>query len=1021
MPNQTAAQRLAAQLAEPMPAHRPIPFWSWNDKLDPDELRRQIRLMQQSGVGGYFMHARSGLQTEYLEQPWFDAIAAGVDEGRRTGLHAWVYDEEGWPSGFAGGKVTARGDWVYARGLRLRRLQDPAEAVQDSTLLGVFACTHKDARVVPLNERQEGERYVSYVEMTHSASPFYIDVMNEKVVRLFLEETHEQYAGRFPLGEHGLMGFFTDEPRLSEGPVPWSYLLPDTFRQRYGYDLMPHLPALYLPCEGYRKIRHDFWALVNERFVTAYMKQLGDWCEAHHCKLTGHMMMEESLYSQMTGTGGGMPFYEYMQQPGVDSLRRNVGDPRVPKQVGSVAEQLGKKTVLSESYAMSGWDLNFDEMRWIAGWQFVNGVNLICQHLQAYSLKGERKRDYPPSLFYQQTWYAEYHRYNDYLARLGQLLGEGRKYVDVLLLHPMHSGWVSYDGTNNAELQALDADFIHASELLSGAHIDYHLGDEVILRRHGRSLPDGRLQVGQYTYAAVAVPSCLTIDRTTLQLLQALADAGRPLIRLGRWPTLCEGEPSEAVRALEARSVPAASCDELHRLLDASLERPLRIRENGQECQPVHACQVAVSGGTALYLVNMDRTTPHEIEITLPGTVRASVLCLDTLTHRPLPGRASHGQSTFPLTLRAMETAVLVYEAGEPDSAAPAAPATLLPAPGAWKIAQMSDNTFTLDTCAYRIDGGAWQPPKAVIHLMQQLLDLRRPCQVQQRFTFTLRCPPEQLRRLALVMEQPHQFAVTVNGRPVTFAPEQPVFDPEHNFKDLSLYKTEILPFLRQGENVVELSTRFFQAQHVYDVLYGENVYETELNKLTYDMELESLYLLGDFGVYSLSRWEQGPHNSLTTAGPFVLDAAPHTLQPGDFTAQGLAFFAGQLQLEKELDVPAPAGNALLDLGEPRAALVRAEVNGQEAATFLWGPYRCDVSGLVHPGANTLRVTLYASNRNLFGPHHHTKKEPYSVGPLSFTGKFSWAERESEAVVITPEMRRQTFWSPDYSFVTFGL
>ena len=148
-------------------------------------------------------------------------------------------------------------------------------------------------------------------------------------------------------------------------------------------------------------MRHDFWALVNELFVHAYMEQIFHWCEAHHCRLTGHMMMEESLYSQMTGTGGVMPFYEYMHQPGVDSLRRAINDPRIPKQVGSAAEQLGKPHVLSESFAMSGWDMRFNEMQWIAGWQFVNGVNRICQHLQGYTLAGMRKRDYPPSLFYQ--------------------------------------------------------------------------------------------------------------------------------------------------------------------------------------------------------------------------------------------------------------------------------------------------------------------------------------------------------------------------------------------------------------------------------------------------------------------------------------------------------------------------------------------------------------------------------------------------------------------------------------------
>lgn len=84
---------------------RPVPFWSWNDKLEPDELRRQIGAMQDAGMGGFFMHARGGLETEYLSEEWFCAVEASVDEAKKRGMQAWCYDENGWPSGFVGGKL----------------------------------------------------------------------------------------------------------------------------------------------------------------------------------------------------------------------------------------------------------------------------------------------------------------------------------------------------------------------------------------------------------------------------------------------------------------------------------------------------------------------------------------------------------------------------------------------------------------------------------------------------------------------------------------------------------------------------------------------------------------------------------------------------------------------------------------------------------------------------------------------------------------------------------------------------
>ncbi|WP_162165072.1 hypothetical protein, partial [Paenibacillus graminis] len=84
----------------------------------------------------------------------------------------------------------------------------------------------------------------------------------------------------------------------------------------------------------------------------------------------------------------------------------------------------------------------------IGEWQFVHGINLMCQHLQGYSLRGLRKRDYPPSLFYQQPWWSDYKGFNDYFARLSLLLSEGTGQAEVLLLHPVRTAWTLQRGAD---------------------------------------------------------------------------------------------------------------------------------------------------------------------------------------------------------------------------------------------------------------------------------------------------------------------------------------------------------------------------------------------------------------------------------------------------------------------------------------------------------------------------------------------------------------------------------------------
>ena len=75
--------------------YQSIPFWSWNDKLEPEHLRKQIRDMKAAGIGGFFMHARGGLLTEYMGEDWMKAVEACIDEAKKQDMNAWWYDENG--------------------------------------------------------------------------------------------------------------------------------------------------------------------------------------------------------------------------------------------------------------------------------------------------------------------------------------------------------------------------------------------------------------------------------------------------------------------------------------------------------------------------------------------------------------------------------------------------------------------------------------------------------------------------------------------------------------------------------------------------------------------------------------------------------------------------------------------------------------------------------------------------------------------------------------------------------------
>ncbi len=1011
---------LMEMLQDPPQAYRGLPFWSWNDRLDPAMLRRQIQEMKKAGLGGFFMHARGGLQTEYLSDDWLDCIKAGIAAAGPEGMAAWCYDENGWPSGFAGGLVIGLGEAYHLRWLELEEKDSAGPLTPDCLANYHWNPASGAAALLQPGETPRpgpGERILTVRE---KRNPYYSDILNPEVVKAFLDCTHETYFRHFQ-NEFGrtMPGFFTDEPQFKQGGIPWSTVLETEFYQRYHYDVKQILPALFREVPDYARARHHFWSLISELYVTSFGKQIYEWCEQHHCRLTGHVMQEDSLLAQMEATAGSMPFYEYMHIPGIDWLGRRIGaDPVTPKQAGSAAAQLGKQFVISEMFALCGWNVSFGELKWIAEWQYVNGINLMCQHLEGYSLRGLRKRDYPPSLFIQQPWWNEYKAFNDYFARLGMLFAEGKSAVRVLLIHPMHSAWIAYDGTDNAALRKLDEDLAWASRTLAGLHVDYHYGDETLLARHGKISQSG-FTVGACVYRAVVLPSLLTLDEQTVNLLEEWLDRGGPVISLGDLPRRCGGRVDARLQRLGERVMHAGRDRErLHRFLTDQRLITISIADDQGEIDAISYRQTDLGAAQLFFLVNHDQNQTYEATVAIRGRGGLRRLALESGRPEAIAFQETAVGVTTQLRFLPMQSHLLILEEGTEADVRPGQPEpqTVVVTPGTqWEVAAMDWNALTLDGCDYRIDEGPWQGPLPVIKLMDLLLNLRRACRVELKFVWDMALDPARLQTLFLAIETPWLFEMAINGRPLQY-------EDIGWWKDSAFKKVDLRGLVRTGRNEILLKTEFYQNPQVYEVLFGKDVYETEKNKLTYDVELESLYLVGDFGVRSQTAYQAAARNGLWTDGPFVIVEPPRQVTGGDLTTQGLCFFAGSVTLSQMFALdPEPGQRIILQLDQPDAVMAKVFINGRPVRTLLWAPYSVDITDFVAPGPNQLAVQLFSGNRNLLGPHHHIDGELYNVGPGSFTGQWSWTERKFGAVPETEAERKKNFWRDGYSLVRFGL
>jgi hypothetical protein len=1019
----------AKEFKNPAKEYRPSPFWSWNDKLDKNELCAQARDMKEKGFGGYFMHSRVGLATEYLSDEWMDCVRATVEEGKKLDMESWLYDEDKWPSGFAGGLVPARGDRYRMKNIEAHFIPE-SEAEPSLRKQGTIAAFQVilDAggnieemhRVVKTEPREPRGVYVVFRMVLADKSNWYngesyVDLLDPAVTEVFLQVTYDEYAKYFKrdFGEH-LPGIFTDEPNFNivthhKGlRLPWTNALPGYFRKLNGYDIVDMLPLMYFKGAGCRKVRHDFWRTLTKRFVESYAKPCFERAERYGMKLTGHWLYEDNLLHQIMYIGAAMPHYEYEHVPGIDHLGRNINDPLTLKQVSSAAHQFGRNRVLCEIFGVGGHSMSFEDQKWIADFHFALGVTFMNQHLALYSMPGDRKRDYPPTFSPPQPYWADYKFMNDYFARCAYACMQGEFEADVLVLHPVATGWsligapvlrenfsvkdgVAAERQKDYE-QALrlfdespssrhrDVDFYNRefTTLLGSLleiHRDFDLGDEIIMDRHGK-ISGKFLQVGKCRYRAVVVPPSITWSRTTADLIEKFAEVGGAVVFAGDVPRMVECEPNDLFGKLVASGKAHFILNEkreLLRVLDALIKRDVNVKDaSGREISDIYYLHRIDDKKHIFFLSNKSRELSYNAKIKVRCRGRANEWDAVTGEVRPIPWQFKDGFTKIEAVFPPVGSRIIVVDPDatiKPKKARPKKIKKIIPIEGAWEIKRVHPNSMTLDWCRYAIDGGrwgelvpVWRARKAVTAAagmepydgIQPWAVLKKgvqpkPVKVALKYEFESEISGD---RIALVVEKSSRWEITVNGQKVNSDTSEWLWDKQFG-------KMDVTALVQKGLNTVE-------ARCVYAL----------------GVEIEDAYLAGDFAV------------KFASPSKYVLCAEPAELETGNWVAQGYAFYAGSMVYRKKIEIqPREKGGVMLRLDNPRGTLFKIRVNGKELPILAFQPWEADISGFVKSGENLVEIEVVSSLRNTFGPLHNRDGDnmPWN-GPEEFVDDGRWTD-----------------------------
>lgn len=1004
----------------PTSEYRATPFWAWNCELDKDMLLRQIECFKEMGFGGFHIHSRSGMGTEYLGKEFMELVKACRDKAEEENMLTWLYDEDRWPSGSAGGYVTKerkfrqkRLVWYENREEHVPREQGIEEG--KTYLLGVYDIILdsdgrlESYRLIGEHDIPKGKKRYAYVKTANDSGWFngqaYVDTLSKEAMKKFIDVTYEAY--KKSVGESfgsSVPAIFTDEPQFCEKKmlpfangsenacVPWTDDFADTFKAIYGIDIIEHLPEIFLDLPDGKKsqVRYFYHDHSCERFVSAFMDQCGKWCDENEIAFTGHVMHEESLGGQTSWVGEAMRAYRSFTIPGIDMLCDAV-ELTTAKQTQSAVHQYGREAMLSELYGVTNWDYDFRGHKFQGDWQAALGVTVRVPHLSWVSMKGSAKRDYPASINYQAPWYKEYSYVEDHFARLNTVLTRGKPIVNVGVIHPIESYWINAgpSDTGSNVRKSLEDNFKNITEWLLTGMVDFDFISESLLPSQCGEISD-KLSIGEMKYKTVIVPGLETIRRTTLDILKAFSRKGGRIVFVGECPNFVDASESDEVRELyDVSERVGFERVGLLGLLKAERTAEVLNRSGATLTNYVHALRAdgdvkwfflahCRRNSKAKFDMNRvaDTVEPDNMIIAFDGeyipqvydTVNAKIYTPDY--------EVKNGKTYIYKTVYEHDSLLVRLEKGNGKRLAEKKAENIsafYDFRHSVEYEREEDNVYILDMAEYSVDGGEFNEVEEIIRIDYKCRKLfgypmadgcdSQPWvlgadKIEKYVTLRFKVnSTTDIDECFIAAEEAE--SITVNGREIDLVP-------------CGYYVDESIKKYRAG-----------------GLVKGENMIEI-IAPVGRRTSLENCFLLGNFDVF-VRGCEQ------------VIMPASKTIGFGDLARQGMPFYGGNIVYR--VNVNTPDCKLCVRTSRYRGAAIKVYIDGKEAGNIAYAPYTLDIEN-VAGGEHTLEFKLFGSRVNTFDALHNCSSTTWFGPSIWYTfrdknGENSYSPKWSYEYVLS--------------------
>lgn len=977
-------KQFSDQFLNPSNSYAPAPLYVWNSKVTKEDLKWQLADLKDKGFGGVFVHPRPGMVNEYLSKDWFELFQYTMKRCKELGMEVWIYDENTYPSGFAGGYVPEQMPSSYNQGQGLKG--KPTDQLPKDILAYELVLVKEGDKwndITQSVDRYKGKpgKYYLFEKTYYKNSPWfggftYVDLLVPGVTEKFLDITMEQgYTKYFPenIGKE-IKGIFSDEPGIYAPDfqsIRWTPDLFDIFQKQWGYDLKTHLPLLVEETGNWKEVRNNYYKTLLQLFIDRWSKPISAYCESHGISWTGHYW--DHKWPDPDQCPDNMAMYAWHQLPAIDMLYNDFSDTRynelnandwpqaqfgnvqAVKELSSVANQLGKSRSLSETYGGVGWDFTFNDMKRLGDWEFALGVNFMCQHLVDMSIAGARKYDYPPTYSYHEPWWGDYKYLNDYFGRLSFALSSGKQVNHVLVLEPTSTAWMyATRGKVLNRIKEIGKSFHLFTVKLEKQQVEYDLGSENIIKDYGK-VSEGKFRVGERAYDIVVIPPDMeNLDSSTFLLIKSFIQEGGKILDFGSLNCFDGKEQAKLIQELKSNPNWFSQTNSETGIIQKELffDDWKVVKHDSAQGKLFHQRRI-LPDGQLLFLVNSDKVENASGEFELIGK--------DVVEFKPATGElvqypmktSDAGSLKIKVDLLPSESLLLYVLNKKREVTAISEQIgqfSSVPCNSSLKIQSSEKNVLSIDFCDLKLKD-------SVFHDLHVLDAAKRVFKAHgfkagNPWNTMVQFRSETLKRDTFPVGTGFSVVYNFNiDKAIDFSTFEAVVegrDPEP-IVEVNGKKLVAVP----GKWWLDRSFRVYQIGKF--LKEGQNTLEIKTNPMNVFAEVEPIYILGDFKLKSAEKgWSIG---------------SPVALKLGSWKEQGMPFYAKSVDYSQDYKIVGP-GKYQVQFKKWEGTVAEVLVNGQKAGIIFCQPFTLDISDLLKTGSNTVTVKIIGSNKNLFGPFH---------------------------------------------------